>query len=231
MKDYEIRGNIVEVEHRGKTYKVVNYSKPEEIANAISHGTAALLYLLAMITLIYYFRGYTRGIIAVTLQCLSAILVFGVSTIYHLVDDIAAKAVWRKIDHSTVPFLVMGCSAGICLCLSDYTYNFIAIGVSFALALSGIVMNFMGVDRFKVPTMIINFVIGVLLFGVFMLNRSLITYEMGATYALGTIICIGSSILFGIKIKFMHFIFHLGVVAGTLLFLLATLLIMQSAIS
>lgn len=230
MRDYEIRGNIVEVEHEGKTYKVVNYSKPEEYANAISHGAAALIYLFAMVALIYAYRDYPRGIIAVILQCLSAILVFGVSAVYHLVDNIAAKAIWRKIDHSTVPFLVMGCSAGICLCLSNYTYNYIAIGASFAMSVSGIVMNFMGVDRFKVPTMIINFVIGVLLFGVFMLNRSLITYEIGAAYALGTILCIGSSILFGIKIKFMHFIFHLGVVAGTLLFLVATILIIRGAI-
>ncbi|MEG2456619.1 MAG: hypothetical protein RSB08_02220, partial [Clostridia bacterium] len=150
------------------------------------------------------------------------------STIYHSTIDVRKKYYWRKIDHSDIPFIVLGCSAPICLCISTNPYNFIALGLSFAFAAINIALNIKSVDKFKVPSMIINFVVGVLLFGVYLDNRALIPIEVKYFYFVGTALCILGSIIFAIKVRYVHCIFHIFELVGTMMFFGAAVILISA---
>ena len=140
--------NIIEVDVNGRKYSKVNYSVPEEIANCVTHGLPILFYiagLIYMLTISFDARTYATSIIT----CLSAITVYTISTIYHAVQDTVKKYYWRKVDHSDVPFLVIGCSCAVCLLLSTHVYNYIALGVSFGIAFISVALSVTNVDKFN----------------------------------------------------------------------------------
>jgi Predicted membrane protein, hemolysin III homolog len=224
MRKIAVGGNVIEVEHEGKTYKIVNYSKPEETLNAVTHGVGAVLFLIGLIFLLTQCTR-TVDVFSSLLLCIPAVAVYGVSAIYHSIFDVAKKDIWRKIDHSNIPFIVMGSSAPLCLSLSTHVYNYIGLGLSFAFAVASVVMNVKDVDKYKVPTMIINFIIGVLLFFVFYTNRVLCPQPAKYYYLAGVILCVAGSIIYGIKLKFMHGIFHIFELIGTFGFYVAALYI------
>lgn len=219
--------NIIEVDVNGRKYSKVNYSVPEEIANCVTHGLPILFYiagLIYMLTISFDARTYATSIIT----CLSAITVYTISTIYHAVQDTVKKYYWRKVDHSDVPFLVIGCSCAVCLLLSTHVYNYIALGVSFCIAFISVALSVTNVDKFKAVTMTLDFVIGAVMLAAFIINFSYIPHAVRILYLSGALLCIAGSILFGIKLRFVHAVFHVFITAGTICFYVASLLLMQN---
>lgn len=51
---------------------------------------------------------------------------------------------------------------------------------------------------------------------------------MKILYLSGALLCIAGSILFGIKLRFVHAVFHVFITAGTICFYVASLLLMQN---
>lgn len=220
-------GNIIEIEVDGKKYTKVSYSIKEEIANCVTHGVAMTAYiggLIYMLSISFDARSYAASLIT----CFSAILVYAVSTIYHAVQDTVKKYYLRKLDHSDIPFLVLGCNASVCLLLSAHPYNYVALGISVALALISGVLSVKNVDKYKAVTITMNFVIGAVMLAAFILNFGLIAPVVKYLYLAGAILCTTGSILFGIKVKYMHAIFHVFITAGTLCFYAGSVLILQS---
>ncbi|MEG2456458.1 MAG: hypothetical protein RSB08_01400, partial [Clostridia bacterium] len=65
MKEYISEGaNIIEVEHNGRQYKIVHYTKPEEVLNAVTHGVGALLFLIGLVWLLTLSKGNAMNITA-----------------------------------------------------------------------------------------------------------------------------------------------------------------------
>lgn len=224
---FETSADVIELEIDGRKYTKVNYTRKEELLNCVTHGVGTLAYFCCMVYLMTISYD-ARTIIASLITCLSAITVYGVSTVYHAVQDTRKKYFWRKIDHSDIPFVVIGCSASMCLCLSTHFFNYVALGLSVFLAVTSIIMNAVSVDKFKVPTMIINFAIGIILFAAFMINFKLISQTVKYLYLSGAILCVVGSMIFGIKKRYMHSVFHVFVLVGTLCFYAAAVLVIQS---
>lgn len=223
----EKHGCVIEVEQNGIVYTKVNYTKEEEIANCVTHGLGALIYIGCfgyMLTLCFDWRTYLTAV----LTCISAIAVYTTSTIYHAVSDTKTKFYLRKADHSDIPGLVIGCSASMCLLLSNDIYNYVAIGLSVFLWIVSVIMSIKNIEKYKAITITLNFVIGLLLFFVFIVNRNLILQEVKYLYLAGAILCIAGSIIFAFKVKFMHAIFHVFVVCGTLCLYVAAILTMKN---
>lgn len=219
--------NIIEVEVDGRKYSKVNYSVPEEIANCVTHGLPGLFYiagLIYLLTISFDARTYATSLIT----CLSAITVYSISTTYHAVQDTVKKYYWRKVDHSDVPFLVIGCSCAVCLLLSEHVYNYVALGVSFGIAFLSVALSVKNVDKFKPVTITLDFVIGAVMLIAFIINFAYIPYSVKMLYLSGAILCIAGSILFGIKFKFIHAIFHVLIAAGTICFYVGCVILMQN---
>lgn len=213
----ERSGLTVVVEENGVSYTKVDFTRNEEIANVATHAVSAVLYVGLLIYLLTLCRG-PKTVVATLLTCLPAISVYTVSAIYHGTADPRRRFYIRKLDHGGVPFLVVGCSVPLCLLTGDYAYNYVALGISVALCFVSAALSFRSVDRFKGYTILIDFVIGALMFACYFVNRSFVPPSSGYLYLAGALLCVAGSVVFGLRRSYTHSVFHVLILSGTLCF-------------
>ena len=208
------------------------YTKGEEIFNMVSHIVGGAIGI-AILTLCVIFAaihkdGYAlaSGIVYGT----SLILLYTMSSIYHgLIADSKAKKVFQIIDHCSIFLLIAGTYTPFALCtLREYNValGWIVFGIVWGLAILGIVLNSIDIKKYKVFSMICYLVMGWCI--IFRIN---VVYERlgligflllllgGVAYTIG-------AILYGVgkKRKWMHSIFHIACIIGTVLQALCILL-------
>ena len=128
-------------------------TKWEEVANSVTHGVGAVLSVVGVGFLLYFapdnFFRLTFGIYGGSL-----ILVFIVSTLYHSLPQTfvpRAKHVLRVLDHCSIYLLISGTYSVVLLgFLKDSVWGWITFGVSWGLALFGIIRK--GVCRSDMST-------------------------------------------------------------------------------
>ena len=90
--------------------QVIPYSAREEIANVLSHGLGAVLSLIGLIFLIL--EGLRNNspiqVLSYTIFGLSLVALYSASSIYHFVKSENAKAIFKKIDHICIYYLIAG---------------------------------------------------------------------------------------------------------------------------
>ena len=208
------------------------YTKGEEIFNMVSHIVGASIGL-AVLTLCVIFaaihhNGY--GIASGIVYGVSLILLYTMSSIYHgLRPDGKAKKVFQIIDHCSIFLLIAGTYTPYTLCtLREYNtaLGWTIFGIIWGLAILGIVLNSIDIKKYKVFSMICYLVMGWCI--IFRIN---VVYERlgligflllllgGVAYTIG-------AILYGVgkKRKWMHSIFHIACIIGTVLQALCILL-------
>ena len=208
------------------------YTKGEEIFNMVSHIVGASIGL-AVLTLCVIFaaihhNGY--GIASGIVYGVSLILLYTMSSIYHgLRADSKAKKVFQIIDHCSIFLLIAGTYTPFTLCtLREYNtaLGWTIFGIVWGLAILGIVLNSIDIKKYKVFSMICYLVMGWCI--IFRIN---VVYERlgligflllllgGVAYTIG-------AILYGVgkKRKWMHSIFHIACIIGTVLQALCILL-------
>lgn len=208
------------------------YTKGEEIFNMVSHIVGAGLGIVALALGIIFSAIHRNGagIAASIVYGITLILLYTMSSIYHgLKPTLRAKKVFQVIDHCSIFLLIAGTYTPFCLCTLrnyDVATGWIIFGIVWGLAVIGIVLNSIDLKRYKVFSMIcylsmgwciiarINVVIEALgIIGFSLLLGGGIVYTIGAIfYGVGR------------KRKWMHSVFHLACVLGSLLQLLCILL-------
>ena len=86
------------------------YTLGEEIANAVSHGVAALLGIAALVLLIVRAVQHGGGahLAGALLMGISLIVEYTFSTLYHALSAPRAKQVFRVLDHCGIYLLIAG---------------------------------------------------------------------------------------------------------------------------
>lgn len=118
-----------------------SYSVGEEIANSVSHGVGALLSIAALVLLIVRAVSHGGGVrlAAALLMGIGLIVEYLFSTLYHAIAPAGAKRVFRVLDHCGIYLLIAGSYAPFALvALADYDGLRLGI-VVWAIALVGIV--------------------------------------------------------------------------------------------
>lgn len=208
------------------------YTKGEEIFNMVSHIVGATLGIVAIVLGIIFSainkNGY--GIASSIVYGITLILLYTMSSIYHgLNPKTKAKKVFQVIDHCSIFLLIAGTYTPFCLCtLREYNTftGWTIFGIIWGLATLGIILNSIDLKKYKIFSMIcylvmgwciiakINIVIEVLgMIGFTLLLSGGIVYTVGAIFY-------GA----GKKHKWMHSIFHLACVIGSLLQLICVLI-------
>ena len=82
----------------------------EEIANAVSHGTGALLAVAGAIPLIVrgIMSGSPKTVFSLAAYGVSLILLYTASTVYHAVQRPDLKRALRVMDHCSIFVLILG---------------------------------------------------------------------------------------------------------------------------
>ena len=152
------------------------------------------------------------------------------SSIYHgLKPHLKAKKVFQVIDHCSIFLLIAGSYTPFALCtLREYdaVTGWTIFGIIWALAILGVVLNSIDLKRYKIFSMICYLVMGWCIVVRIGLLPQLLTWTGFSLLLAGGVAYTVGAVLYGIgkKRKWMHSIFHIACVVGSLLQFLCILL-------
>ena len=208
--------------------EIPKYSLGEEIFSAISHGIGGLLSIAGLV-LCVVFSAIHHDVYAVVSSVIygtTSIILFTMSTLYHSFKINNAKRIFRIIDHCSIFLLIAGTYTPYALVALPKTVGWVIFGVNWTCAIIGIVLNAIDLKKYKKISMILYLVMGWMI--VFTFSDLMKAVDIGCIYlslAAGILYTIGA-IFYGIgkKHKYMHSIFHLFVLAASILFFFAIFL-------
>lgn len=201
------------------------YSKGEEIFNMTSHIVGGALGIVALVLCVVFaaihHNGY--GVVSGAIYGVTMILLYTMSSIYHgLKPERFSKKVFQVLDHCSIFLLIAGSYTPFCLCtFREYNtaLGWTIFGIIWAIAILGIVLNSIDIKKYKVFSMICYLGMGWCI--IFTANLFPKLLGVGGTVFLvaGGIIYSLGTILYGLgkKHKWMHSIFHLFILLGSLL--------------
>lgn len=201
------------------------YSKGEEIFNMVSHiiGGALGIVALVLCVIVSSIHKNPYAIVSSVVFGVSMILLYTMSSIYHgLSPKLYAKRVFQVFDHCTIFLLISGSYTPFCL-VTFLNYDKALGWGMFALvwgsALIGILLNAIDIKRYKVFSIICYLLMGwCIIFKAYLLPQ-LLTMPGFIFLLLGGIFYTIGAVLYGIgkKKPYIHSIFHLFVLLGSLM--------------
>lgn len=207
-------------EKKKERRKVNNQSTGEEIANAISHGIGAGLGIAGTVVAIVT-AAIHRGpmeVVAVSLYGASLIILYLISTLYHSITAYGGKRVFQILDHCTIFLLIFGTYIPVCLSLIKGAAGWVLFGIIAGCTVLGIVFNAINMKRWKTLSLVLYVVMG---WAVVFSGKTVVAKVpvMGLVFLLGGGLAYTLGIIFYRmkKWKFTHFIWHLFVLAGSIL--------------
>lgn len=212
-----------------KRHLVPQYTLGEEIANSITHGIGAALGIAALVVMVVKAAvdgAHPASLASAIIFGVALILEYLASTLYHAIAVPAAKRVFRVIDHSCIYLLIAGTYTPFCLItLADAGGIPLCIAV-WAIAIAGVLFEaFMRERQPHWLTAAIYVAMGWLV--VFRLPQLVAALHPTALVLLavgGVCYTVGAVFYVLKKIRYMHSIFHLWVLAGSVLQFLAVVL-------
>ena len=208
------------------------YSKGEEIFNMTSHIVGAVLGIVAT-TLCVVFAAVNNngyGIVSGAIYGVTMIILYTMSSIYHgLKPEMFSKKVFQILDHCSIFLLIAGSYTPFCLTIFreyDPLLGWGIFAIIWIMAIIGIVLNSIDIKKFKVFSMICYLAMGwCIIFTANLLpkllgkNGLILLVAGGIAYSLGAILKKKEK-----KHKWMHSIFHLFILLGSLLQFLCILI-------
>lgn len=204
-----------------KTNKPKLYTMGEEIFNSVSHGVGSLLAVVGttvLVTLAAVFSDATTVCIMLVYG-LSLIVLYTMSTLYHAFPFAGVKTFFRILDHSSIYLLIAGTYTPFMLIsLKGTQKGPIICIIVWAAAIFGIVLNAISVDKFKKISMFLYVAMGwAIVFAFGGVVSSLPSVGLWLLL-LGGISYTGGIIFYAQKkIKYMHSVWHLFVLTGSVL--------------
>lgn len=215
--------NTDELKQIYKDNGLVYYTPKEELFNSISHALGAVVALVFMIFMLL--KATTPAAYATAvLSCALIAIEFSVSATYHGVSDMKKKLMWRTLDFPAVNLNVIACATASCLMYGSI-YGYVAFGVSFAIAAVIFVLCLYRFDIFRKVSVASTFVIGGLMFAAFFtayFSQKEISQATSFVYLAGLASCLLGAAAFGVHKRYVHCLFHVFVLVGPILFLVAT---------
>ena len=205
--------------------KLPTYTKGEEIFNMTSHIVGVALGIVALVLCIIFAAIHNNpyGVVASSIFGLTMILLYTMSSIYHgLKPNSKAKKVFQVLDHCSIFLLIAGSYTPFALCtLREYSTatGWTIFGIIWAMAILGIVLNSIDIKKYKKFSMICYLVMGwCIVVKINLLPQLLGIAGFSLLLAGGIAYSIGA-ILYGVgkKHKWMHSVFHLFILLGSIL--------------
>ena len=194
-------------------------TRGEEIANTVSHGVGAVLAAAGAVPLVVkaVLSGGSREVVGVSLYVGSLILLYVASTVYHGVTAPAAKRALRVVDHCSIFLLILGTYIPLALLTLGGQLGWVLIAVNAALAAVGMALKIIDLNRFNKVSLVLYAAMGWL---VFPAVRTVAAVLPAAGFALllsgGIAYTLGIA-FYASKRHYMHFVFHLFVLLGSIL--------------
>lgn len=207
---------------------IPKYSLAEELMSAISHGVGGLLSIAALVLCIVFsaIHHNAYAVVSSVIYGSTSVILYTMSTLYHSLKVNNAKRVFRIIDHCSIFLLIAGTYTPFSLVALPKALGWTIFGINWGCAILGIVLNSVSMEKFKKISMVLYLVMGWMI--IFSFKPLMSAIDIGGIYLMlsaGSLYTIGA-IFYGVgkKLKYMHFLFHLFVLAASILFFFAIFL-------
>lgn len=208
------------------------YTKGEEIFNMTSHIVGGAFGIIALVLCIVFSAIHKDGyaVVSSVIYGISMIVLYTMSSIYHgLRPQGNAKKVFQVLDHCSIFLLIAGSYTPFCL-VTFRVYNSVLgwsiFSIIWIMAVLGVLLNSIDIKKFKIFSMICYLGMGwCIIFTANLLPKLLgipgviLLVSGGIAYTIGAILY-GA----GKKKKYIHSIFHLFIVLGSILHFFCILL-------
>ena len=210
--------------------RLPDYTRGEEIMNMVTHivGGAMGIAVLTLCVIRAALHGNVYGIVTSALYGASMITMYTISSVYHGLKPNLGKKVMQVIDHCTIYFLIAGTYTVILLSALRPIYPLLAWGIfifEWALAALATTLTAIDLKKYSVFSMICYIGMG---WAIIPFWHQVLEVLGGMGF--GLLLCGGiaytiGSILYGLgkKKKWMHSVFHIFVILGSLLQFFAVL--------
>jgi len=197
-----------------------DFSNEEEIANAVTHGLGVLLGITALV--IFAVKGaktqnalYT---VSMMIYSVSTIVLYANSMLYHAFKEGKTKNVFERLDHLSIYILIAGSYTPFCLIAIGGIKGIIICSIQWALAIAGVTFKVIWIDRFVKIHVLIYLTMGWMIsFFISSIFKSISFTGFYLLLAGG--IAYSAGVLFYIFnwFKYHHFVWHVFVLAGSVL--------------
>ena len=203
------------------------YTLGEEIFNAVSHGVGIVFAVAAGAVMIVFAALFGDGwaLASAIIYTITMFLLYLMSTLYHSFTNPKAKGVMRILDHCSIFLLIAGSYTPFCLITLRQHMGIPLFVIIWAVAILGVVLNSVNMEKFKKISLIGYVVMGWAV--VFTLKPLIQGLPFGGLLllALGGLMYTGGVAFYVMKKhRYMHSIWHLFVLAGTVLQYLSVML-------
>lgn len=200
------------------------YSIGEEIFNSVTHGVGAGLAVAATVLLIVravlYAPADGRGFYVTSFAIFGASLVvlYLMSTLYHALTPYGAKKVFAIFDHSSIYLLIAGTYTPFCLTTLRGFVGWVLFGIIWGLAVAGMTFYAIFGSRMRILSAITYVLMGWLVVFAFKpMVQNLNPLSLKLVLAGGVAYTVGCIFYALKKIKWMHCIWHIFVMFGSIL--------------
>lgn len=200
------------------------YTKGEEIFNMVSHIVGGAVAVASLVLCVVFAAIYSDawGVVGAAIYGSTMLVLYTMSSIYHGLHAGIPKKVFQVIDHCTIYFLIAGTYTPVTLSALRPRYPvqaFVLFGIVWACCFTAAALTAIDLKKYQRLSMICYLAMGwcVLIF----IRQTIECLGTGGTVFLfsGGIAYTIGAILYGIgkKKKYMHSVFHLFVVIGSIL--------------
>lgn len=207
------------------------YSKGEEIFNMVSHIVGGALGIAALVLcIITAAKAHSAiGVISSCIYGFTLIALYTMSSVYQGLKPGMAKKVMQVLDHCTIYFLIAGSYTPILLVAMMPKYPVIAwfiFALVWGCAVVACTLTAIDLKKYRVMSMICYLAMGWVI--IFFIKQTYDVMYLGGVVFLvtGGIAYTIGSVLYGLgkTKKWMHSIFHLFILAGSVLHFFAIIL-------
>ena len=209
-----------------RTIELPAFSLGEEIAHAVSHGVGSVLAIagLAVLTAQAALRGDAIHVVTTAVFGATLVLCYTASTLYHAIPLVRAKRVLRILDHASIYLLIAGTYTPFCLGPLRGPWGWSLFALVWSGAVAGVLFKSFAIGRAPIASVAVYVAMGwsvVIAFGP--LSRALSPEGLKLLVAGGLAYTLGLAFYAWQSLRYHHFVWHLFVLAGSVLHFFAVL--------
>lgn len=211
--------------------KLPNYSSGEELANTVTHIVGGGLGVAALVLCVTFAAWHRNvyGVVTSVIYGVSLIALYTMSSVYHGLKPGMAKKVMQVLDHCTIYFLIAGTYTVVTLSGLRPVYPVLGWGMfAFEWILAALAVTLTAIDlkAYAVFSMICYIGMGWAIAPFLVQTREVLGQGGFLFLLLGGIAYTIGAVLYGIgsRKKWMHSVFHIFVILGSVLQFFAVLL-------
>jgi hemolysin III len=203
------------------------YTLGEEIANSLTHGFGTALAIAALVILVAFAALADDGykLASAIVYGITLVLLYAASTLYHALPQPRVKRLFKILDHCSIYLLIAGTYTPFCLVTLRDANGWWLFGVIWGVAIAGIALEAFWVDRPRWISALLFLGMGWLVVtSIGPLADNLAPGGLWLLVAGGLAYTVGTVFYVLERIHYMHAVWHLWVLLGSVLHFLAVLL-------